>query len=520
MRWILKQQRLEDEAKEDEGRPKSHKALASRWMSRRGCLDSILFPSAFPAVLSQPPALADFDSNGPDADAAGPSKGELPAGESGGKKEIHLCKITGRPPRYRDPLTGFPYADVAAFKELRRQFGPSARDGEQGGDQERDSKGAEGKGACGSAGTGADGVLPTAGTSVGTGAGGAGASSVVAGSAGILTDKAASAGGQGGGQGAGQSKKQGAAKDAEKKAKSISSKGKGKAVKKDCTKFSAAALKSEVSKAEEWAAAGASASSLASIETAAANGGGGAESGTPARAKIPEGKSSPAKVEGKEQKGTKRPRKQGTGAKGAKPAKKSFFAPSPVPASGSAPVAVSAISAAAPPPVTSGSGVELELVTLKAPSAPVAYRENGFPARQHLHRSVATASASGRATGTAPVGRARAAQDTALTPAAALSFSASGSLSMVTIATPKLAPTAIAGDAAPTTPTPGGRSSSTAAVGVVPTPMDVDESDGVAKRWENAVPVGVSAPLYVGWQQPVTAAGAPPADPRKQPAPG
>lgn len=33
-----------------------------------------------------------------------------------------VCVITGKPARYRDPRTGHPYFDLAAFKELRRRF--------------------------------------------------------------------------------------------------------------------------------------------------------------------------------------------------------------------------------------------------------------------------------------------------------------------------------------------------------------------------------------------------------------
>ena len=32
-----------------------------------------------------------------------------------------LCAITGQPARYRDPATGLPYADLEAFRELRRR---------------------------------------------------------------------------------------------------------------------------------------------------------------------------------------------------------------------------------------------------------------------------------------------------------------------------------------------------------------------------------------------------------------
>ena len=36
------------------------------------------------------------------------------------------CAITGKPAKYRDPLTGLPYADLAAFKIIREQHSSSA----------------------------------------------------------------------------------------------------------------------------------------------------------------------------------------------------------------------------------------------------------------------------------------------------------------------------------------------------------------------------------------------------------
>ena len=33
-----------------------------------------------------------------------------------------MCAITGAPAKYRDPISGLPYADLAAFKELRKLY--------------------------------------------------------------------------------------------------------------------------------------------------------------------------------------------------------------------------------------------------------------------------------------------------------------------------------------------------------------------------------------------------------------
>ena len=37
------------------------------------------------------------------------------------KKRATKCAITGRPAKYRDPLTGMTYANLDAFRELRRR---------------------------------------------------------------------------------------------------------------------------------------------------------------------------------------------------------------------------------------------------------------------------------------------------------------------------------------------------------------------------------------------------------------
>ena len=33
-----------------------------------------------------------------------------------------LCKITGQLAKYRDPVTGFPYANIEALREIKRKF--------------------------------------------------------------------------------------------------------------------------------------------------------------------------------------------------------------------------------------------------------------------------------------------------------------------------------------------------------------------------------------------------------------
>lgn len=215
MRWILKQQRLEDEAKEDEARPKQNKSLASRYVSRRGQIDTIFFPDAahFPSVLCQPSA-AERGGNAPDTTVT-----------RSGRFVGRRCKITGAPARYKDPLTGYGYANSAAFKELRKRYGASARKRLGMLQQDQEVKEATGRGgvAVGSPGTSA-GRLENGMVDAGSGMGGAaGVSDAVEGNGPLKGVGAHQVGGSNSG------KKQGGSKEMEKKGKSSSGKGKGKA---------------------------------------------------------------------------------------------------------------------------------------------------------------------------------------------------------------------------------------------------------------------------------------------------
>ena len=60
-----------------------------------------------------------------DAKAAPTAEIKLTAGSAADLKAASngkLCAITGKPARYKDPISGLPYADLAAFKELRLQY--------------------------------------------------------------------------------------------------------------------------------------------------------------------------------------------------------------------------------------------------------------------------------------------------------------------------------------------------------------------------------------------------------------
>eukprot|EP00903_Cladosiphon_okamuranus_P012224 g11464.t1 len=342
MRWILKQQRLEDEAKEDEGRPKQNKIIASRYVSRRGCVDTIFFPDAYylPPVLRQAPYSADKTQDGSGAAGAGG------AGQSGSKYD-RRCKVTGAPAPYKDPLTGYYYANAAAFRQVRKRYGASARQRLKAQRQEREaSEKASGGAAAGAGGGGALG-----GRAEGDAAGMAGSATATAvpGAVGNGSLRGGGGGGAAGGNGqgvGGTSKKHGSssskegekkAKEGEKKAKSSAGKGKGKA-------------KSSGGSTSGKSGAGAAAGAVARA----------GESGTTATATAPAPASASASASAaapeKNKTGTKR--KQVTGGKGAKPVKRPFFAPSPSPGEGGAPSVLA-------PPVAVGGRDQPQLVPLQ-----------------------------------------------------------------------------------------------------------------------------------------------------------
>lgn len=367
MRWILKQQRLEDEAKEDEARPKIHKALASRWVSRRGCIDAIFFPdaSSLPLILCQP--------------SADPEEEKAPA----------VCQVTGAPAKYKDPLTGFPYADAAAFRELRRRHGHPVRR-RRTGQQEREANADTGAGPA-SAGTGAAGGRGDSGAVSGAVDGGAGDGNHggAAGASGSAAAKPAPGDHQGGHSGGGQGKRQGSSRDGERKTKSAAAKGRGKAGGRSSSKGGAsskvesskavAPAKGESSKVvtpsepKSSKTAGPAKSDSAKSDSAKGDSAkGDSAKGDSAKGDSAKGDSAkvvdPAsggaagggageevpvrvKAEGKEKPAAKRPRKLSNSAKAGKPARRPFFAPAPAPATG--------VPAAAASPPAAGSVVAL-----------------------------------------------------------------------------------------------------------------------------------------------------------------
>ena len=101
--WLLNRRRDQAMAETEAGNALASKTAMSfraRFHSRRGCLNTLTFPSVdlMPKIL----------------------KGQKKeARQKKRKKEV--CVITGKLGRYRDPKTGMCYHDSVAFKELRRR---------------------------------------------------------------------------------------------------------------------------------------------------------------------------------------------------------------------------------------------------------------------------------------------------------------------------------------------------------------------------------------------------------------
>ena len=95
--------------------------------SRVGCADTITFTDVddFPAVINSVAPARELAPNATVGGAHGESRAHVlcvphfcvPRRATAAKRS--LCVITGKPARYRDPNTGQPYHDLAAFKQLQ-----------------------------------------------------------------------------------------------------------------------------------------------------------------------------------------------------------------------------------------------------------------------------------------------------------------------------------------------------------------------------------------------------------------
>lgn len=130
LRWLLARKRTQDQHDKDHKDATAHlrdrhrgSRVIERFHSRRGCLITLTFPEmdAVPEILTrrrQPQSHQDQ----PQQCQSPQSLDEQPSSSScNARKQQFVCVITGKPARYRDPLTNHPYYDLNAFRELRRR---------------------------------------------------------------------------------------------------------------------------------------------------------------------------------------------------------------------------------------------------------------------------------------------------------------------------------------------------------------------------------------------------------------
>ena len=116
-RWLLERKRLqqrfrdegcvETESKKSKGKmlAPTTKTVVSRYHSRKGFLNTITYMDNNYSNMLKPHRKAK-------------RKERI-------EKRRAVCVVTGKPGRYKDPLTGEIYADLHAFKKIRGQLHPS-----------------------------------------------------------------------------------------------------------------------------------------------------------------------------------------------------------------------------------------------------------------------------------------------------------------------------------------------------------------------------------------------------------
>lgn len=123
-RWLHGRKRIQDQYNRDKGpnagglRDKYRgKKIIQKFHSRRGCLITLTFPEmdSVPEILTRRqqrrPVLSEQPSSSSSKEILQQQQQQL----------LSHCVITGKSGKYKDPLTNFPYHDLAAFKELRRR---------------------------------------------------------------------------------------------------------------------------------------------------------------------------------------------------------------------------------------------------------------------------------------------------------------------------------------------------------------------------------------------------------------
>jgi hypothetical protein len=103
--------------------------IVQRFHSRRGCLITLTFPEmdAVPEILTRrpQPQRQQQQQQQQEQQESSTTSSSSPTDPSSQEQSQHegplRCVITGKPAKYKDPLTKFPYYNLEAFKELRRR---------------------------------------------------------------------------------------------------------------------------------------------------------------------------------------------------------------------------------------------------------------------------------------------------------------------------------------------------------------------------------------------------------------
>ncbi|KAL3916550.1 MAG: hypothetical protein SGILL_005126, partial [Bacillariaceae sp.] len=137
-RWLLARKRVQDQNERDANanalRDRQRGKVVQKFHSRRGCLITLTFPEmdSVPEILTRRPqqqpqqveALQSVAGSIPSVATNGTMSEEqtqsaLPSSST--PNDPNKCVITGKPAKYKDPITKFPYYDLSAFKEIRRR---------------------------------------------------------------------------------------------------------------------------------------------------------------------------------------------------------------------------------------------------------------------------------------------------------------------------------------------------------------------------------------------------------------
>jgi len=135
-RWLFGRKRVQDQHDKDKDlnsglRDKYRgKKIIQKFHSRRGCLNTLTFPEmdSVPEILTRRQlAQTQTQSHQPQQHSQGINHESRTVTISSSSSELapkqrsSICVITGKPSKYKDPLTNMPYHDLAAFKELRKR---------------------------------------------------------------------------------------------------------------------------------------------------------------------------------------------------------------------------------------------------------------------------------------------------------------------------------------------------------------------------------------------------------------